>query len=263
MAKRTEPFTLDILAPHLKNFTLPQGSFDSNKDWQHTYRVYTLAGRGGHAGILHIRRRNTKKDSFLLDVLCHKFLPKPYRHDTKGLMNCKRDTLSTPTAWHFAFSTSYPQKKNIPNSPQRRNGAKGEIYIDDLLTVPNSSMARQAANYGKEIRYQDGSSTHSIPTPKAYTINWALFDAVQHLPRRKKSAISFALLDHFDQVKPNQTLTYHGTQEVFINNTTLRLHRFDQLGEGIVPWVYWVDASGRLLFVISGLEAYILNSFPE
>jgi hypothetical protein len=260
MANRTKPFTLDILTPHLKNFTPPQGSFNPDKDWQHSYRVLTLAGRGGEAGTLHLRRRNAKKESFLLDVFYLKFLPKPYRHDTEGLMNCKMNALSTPTAWHFVFSTSYPENKNRPNFPQKRNAEKGEIYIDYFKTDPNSSMARQAANYGKEIRYQDGSGTHSIPKPQAYTINWALFDVVQRLPRKQGQTLSFTLLDHFDQVKPNHTLTYHGEQEIIINNTTLRLHRFDQLGEGIVPWVYWVDQTGRLLFVVSGIEAYILAS---
>jgi hypothetical protein len=36
----------------------------------------------------------------------------------------------------------------------------------------------------------------------------------------------------------------------------LELHVYNQLGDGILPIVYYVNKSGRLLFVVSGVEAY-------
>jgi len=241
MANRTKPFTLDILAPHLKNFTPPQGAFDPEGKWYHIYRVYTLAGRSGWVGTLDLNRRNTEKKNFLLELRYQKYLPGQHTQITIGQLQCQMDELSTPTAWKFACFTWDNHKKKIPNT----NLGKFAAVKDDAIV------------------FRDGQTYHRIVKPETYNINWALFDVVQRLPRRKRQTLSFALLDHFDQVKPNQTLTYHGTQEVFINNTTLRLHRFDQLGEGIVPWVYWVDASGRLLFVVSGLEAYILDAASD
>jgi len=40
----------------------------------------------------------------------------------------------------------------------------------------------------------------------------------------------------------------------------VRLHAYSQVGRGIVPWVYWVDEQGRLLFIVAGLEGYVLNA---
>jgi hypothetical protein len=37
------------------------------------------------------------------------------------------------------------------------------------------------------------------------------------------------------------------------------LHAWRLTGKGIIPTVYWVDASGRLLFVLSGSEVYVLK----
>jgi len=68
------------------------------------------------------------------------------------------------------------------------------------------------------------------------------------------------MLDHFDQVKPGQSISYRTTIDVMLGGRAVRLHGFDHLGEGIVPWVYWVDDQGRLLFAVSGLAGYLLNA---
>jgi hypothetical protein len=97
------------------------------------------------------------------------------------------------------------------------------------------------------------------------------------------------MLDHLDEPKPNQSLSYRETADVLLSGRHLtkrraahldkrqarkparslrgtqpvRLHAFEQLGDGIVPWIYWVDDRGRLLVAVSGLEAYILESTGE
>jgi len=241
MANRTEPFTLDSITPHLQGFQCPQAELDPDGTWQHTYQVYTLTGRGGRVGILNLHRRNTEDRKILLEVNYRKFLPGRHTQLVLGSIQCRDETLATPLAWKFSSVVRNPQGK----------------------PVPHTSLETSAVKEGLTIVFKDGQTVRRIHKPNEYTVNWVLFDVVQRLPRKQGRALSFTLLDHFDQVKPNQTLAYHGEQEVRLQDTEVRLHRFDQLGEGVVPWVYWVDASGRLLYVVSGLEAYILDAFPE
>ena len=54
---------------------------------------------------------------------------------------------------------------------------------------------------------------------------------------------------------------YRLSADVLLAGQPVRLHAYDHLGEGIVPWIYWVDDRGRLLLAVSGLEAYLLDSF--
>ena len=37
---------------------------------------------------------------------------------------------------------------------------------------------------------------------------------------------------------------------------------FDVLGDGIIPTVYWVDNYNRVIFIVSGVEAYVLSCKP-
>ena len=112
-----------------------------------------------------------------------------------------------------------------------------------------------------EIDLTDGRTQRQIPAPGAYAVNWALFEAVGRLPREEFEPLRFTMLDHFDQLKPGQVLSYRETADVSLGGRSVRLHAYDHLGEGIVPWIYWVDDEGRLLFAVSGLEAYLLDSF--
>jgi len=96
-----------------------------------------------------------------------------------------------------------------------------------------------------------------------YTVNWSLFDAVQRLPGADTPARTFTLIDHFDQVKPETTLSFRKAMDVRVaGGRTLRTRAYQQLGCGNVPWVYWTDEAGRLLWVVAGLEGYVLEPAP-
>ncbi len=110
-----------------------------------------------------------------------------------------------------------------------------------------------------EIVYKN--KKRKIKSKNPFALSWLLFDAVQKLPREKFEPINFTLIDHFDQIKPDNQISFHGSNVIDIpKKEKLKLHVYDQLGNGIVPIVYYVDDFGRLLFVVSGIEVYILNS---
>lgn len=235
--KLTDHFTLDSIAGFLKDFKRPKDGFDPQGPWKSVYGVYTLAGRGGRAGRLEIERKSISKDSFVLDMTYEKNLPGHTQHVTAEI-HCRADELSTPLTWKF----------------------DSEIRARGGGVLANTKLKKTAKAMKDHIKVAEGKHEESIAIESAWTVNWALFDAVQRLPRKAFAPIEFVMLDHFDQFKGGQRISYRRKTDVTIAGQEMRLHGFDHLGRGIVPRVYWVDDRGQLLFVVSGLEAYLLET---
>jgi len=234
--KLSEHFSLDVISDVVKGLRLPRGRFDAKGSLKSTYGVYTFAGRGGRAGKLELNRRAVSNGGFVLAVSYEKSLP-GHTQRVAGEMHCRNDELGTPSRWSW------------------------RTHIRDLSgkAVESTELKKRATAESGKIEISDGRGKKVIAVKTAYTINWGLFEAVQRLPREAFRPVAFTMLDHFDQVKPGQSISYHGMIEVALSGKAMRLHRFDHLGEGIVPWVYWVNDEGRLVFALSGLEGYLLE----
>jgi ATP synthase F1 gamma subunit len=63
------------------------------------------------------------------------------------------------------------------------------------------------------------------------------------------------LLEEMDLLKRNQRLTFAET----ITFKQLRLTSYEQIGDGVLPFHYWVDERHRVLFVLSGQRSYIYD----
>ena len=235
----TDHFSLSRLASVLRAYRPPEGAFDPNGHWQTSYGVYTLTGRGVRVGKMRLTRKADAGGGATIALDYKKTAPGGFGQKVAARMSCRADALSTPTAWTFESKVLDP--KGTP--------------------LKNTSLKKSARVKGKWIEITDGGgkSPRRIALPAAYTINWAIFDAVQRLGRQAFAPLRFTMIDHFDQVKPDQTLAHRKTATVAVGGKPLRLHACEQSGRGIVPWVYWVDDRGRLLFAVAGLEAYVLE----
>ncbi|MFW6161148.1 MAG: hypothetical protein ACODAJ_00165, partial [Planctomycetota bacterium] len=197
----------------------------------------------------------------MLGVEVRKTASGKFQTAVSAKIRCRPDALATPTGWRVTFRTLGPDKKPFPGT-----------RIEKTATVANGRI---------EIR--DGTTSRSLSAPEAFTVHWALFDAVQRLPRGAFEPKAFTLLDNFDEPKPHHTLSYRKSVELLLGGRRVQRHRwqelekgrirktvwvregdrpvplhaYDHLGDGIVPEVYFVDAQGRLLIVAAGLEAYI------
>ena len=232
-------FSLNSTMDALNDFRPPQRTFDPNGSWNNFYRVLSLAGeRSGHAGDLGIRRSATRDQEAVLEINYRKFLPGGHRQLIVAKMECSIDSLATPQGWKSESEIVSPSGERLRHTRLEQRGAvkKGELEI------------------------VSGETVRRIKVPAAYTCNWALYDAVQRLPRQDTRPLQFTLFDHFDQVKGNHTLSFRKTAVVELGGQASKLHAYEQLGEGVVPLVYWTDDRGQLLFVISGIEAYVLES---
>ena len=237
-SKLADHFSLSRLANILRAYRRAAGGFDAKGHWQTTYGVYTLARLAARVGKMRLTRKaDVGGAAIALDY--EKTAPGGFRQKVVARMTCRADALATPTAWTF--------ESNVVDG-------KGK-------PLKNTSLKKSARVRGEWIEITDGGgkSSRRIALPGAYTINWAIFDVVQRLGREAFAPLRFTMIDHFDQVKPGQTLARRKTATVAVGGKPLRLHACEQSGRGIVPWVYWVDDRRRLLFAVAGLEAYVLE----
>ena len=246
-----DPFPLNMLAGALKQFRPPTGAFDPNGSWQLAWNVLSLAGaaykvgglkrapigREGVVGRMQLRRSAGAKGNVRLELSYVKTGAGDASHVVEAKMWYSTAALPCPKRWEL----------------------DAELRDDKGHTVPKTKIHKEASWADGELTIRDKGHTRKIAVPDAWTTNWVLFEAVQRLPRAKTKPISFTLLDHFDQVKGEQTLAYRETTGLTLGGKTIRATAYDQVGRGVLPWVYWVDDAGRLLFVVAGLEAYVLT----
>jgi hypothetical protein len=232
-----EHFPLDTLGPHLKKLSPRDGPFDPRKPSEQAYGVYTLAGRGGRVGRLLLRRRVGGKGNVALDLQYEKALMGGSQK-IAATMHTRDHILAMPRRWSF----------------------EAHLVDGGGKPIEHTRLSKSARATDGAIEITDGTQAKRLTVPGDYTVNWALFDAVQRLPGERTKPLRFTLIDHFDQLKPNHTLSHRTTADVTVGGHTLRLLAYDHVGQGIVPWVYWLDETKRLVVAVSGLEAYLLES---
>ena len=227
-----EFFGLRKIAPLVRSFDVPDVRFDPDGEWSHRYRMFQFPGlRFGAFGEFGIRRSRTKAKTFQLDMAMSREALSGYTHYTTAKMVCAKNALSTPLQWSFEVKTA----KNEKAAP----------YL-------NTGMVKSAVVKDKAIRYQSGRFTSAVPAPKP------LFDAVQRLSSTSKPLV-FDFMDEYDELSGAHTLSHKGTFDVPMKNGPQPLSCFIETGSGILPTSYWCDASGRLLFRISGVEVFVLS----
>jgi hypothetical protein len=253
-------FPLSVLTPVLAKFVPPEGAFTPEGQWTHKYGVYTIGQRGcARVGEVLLTRR-PDADGTRLMLAYDKAAPGGANRLTADI-RCRADALASPMSWELAGSTAFSDGKQVPSTAFRQS----------------------AAVHGSGIELRDGVKRRALQVGPPFTLNWCLFDAVQRLPAEGMKPVQFTLLDDFDQVKPGQTLAPHGQVTFAFGGSRVVRHRlvklergtihrpvlereggqnvvlrqYSQTGRGVVPWVYYVDETGRLLFAVGGIEAYV------
>jgi len=233
-------YPLLSILPVLRKFKPPAGPFDPAGAWRQAWGVYTLGGRtasAGRVGRLTIRRQ-VAGPALRLDVTYVRQMTGG-REEVTGTLEGPADApLATPDRWTFRF----------------------RVLDERNQTVPYTDITRKAVRNGDHITLSDPTGKRRLDVPAPYTVNWCLFDTVQHLPGADTKPLAFTLIDHVDQVKPETTLAFRKAMDVQVaGGQVLRTRAYEQLGRGNVPWVYWTDEAGRLLWVVAGLEGYVLE----
>jgi len=250
--KRTivgSPLTPELLKELGTIDEIPQTpkQFDPQGNWTNTYRIWTCHGfretGNQNVGFVRIKRGapGESKTAFGLEI--HQEVV-----EADGMLNiievnmmCLNNQLASPFAWKLFNRFIDPDGKIIDEL-----GTKEEVEVRENV---------------KTVRI--GRRTFKRKVAGQFTSEWCLFEAVQRLKFDKDSSLSFDILEGLSLLKQGQQLSYRGVDTMNLNRKNISLHRFDQLGDGILPYEYWLDNNHRLVAAVSMNKAYILDERAE
>jgi hypothetical protein len=229
---------LASIQPVLDKFSPPTERLDPKGSWKHSYAIW-LEDEGDPNGYIEIQREASAAGvSLAIDSVVTQTTGTA--QTTKAKILCAADLLCTPKSWQVESAFL---------------GVSGQPMAATRLTL-------SAAVKGSVIESQSGKRRRQTKAPLPFTSNWSLFEAIQRLPGSGMTPLRFALLEDLDLVKPNQRLSFCGKTTVSVaGGKHLELSGYEQTGDGVLPFHYWVDEQRRLLFALSGTRAYIWD--PE
>lgn len=235
------PFSYSALGPFLGQFQPPTGPFDPSGAWEHRYAVCIIipaqdTGQLNRAGWLRLKGQPADAGTFQLEVELAANMNDKTVYSVSARLTCATNGLSTPRRWDLKTQILDPQRQPVEYTPNTETGE-----------VANGVIRRR------------GARERTIPEPAAWTCNWSLFDAVQRLPGNDVEPLTFTMLEELELLKPNQRLAYRETVELKFGDRSTRLHCFEQIGTGILPYHYWLDDRRRLLFAVGGLRAFLFD----
>ncbi len=238
VADPRDHISLHRVAYILPHYDPPSGEFIPTGNWFSEYAYYSLGyWHFRKQGSLRIERKLRDDGGAGLSFDCMRVGRTGYNHYTQAKVLVGNDSLSVPIAW--TVQTKLAASRD--DAPYLHSGlSKSARYQDGALTI--------ACN--------DDSETKRIPG--AYTCKWCLIDVIQRLPRTSTTEWKFSLVDEFDEVRHHQSIAYRTSVFVPLKSGPRKLTAFEHLGEGVIPTVYWVDEIGRVIFVVSGVEVFVL-----
>jgi len=234
------PEMLDVTGG-LVNFPPVYSGFDPDGDWTNTYRIFTCHGYRKSSnetqGLLRIRRRRRDKGTFNLKVSQKIVNSEAVVNLIDADIVCKRDALASPVRWTLSNRFIGSDEKPV-----------ADLFFEETARIDKNVL---------EIKTSD--ETMKRNTTQPLTADFCLFEAVQRLGFDKTAPGSFSILEGMSLFKADQHLSGHGHYDLAIGGKTMRLRRFCQLGGGILPYEYYLDNHRRLLIVVTGARAYIMD----
>jgi len=163
-----------------------------------------------------------------------------FQYIVSGKVKCKTDSTFSPEKWTISSGITRVEDGSFYAGTGFRN--KGVAKNGSIsLTTPGKTIKKPYGNM-----------------PLSW--KWGLPVVVQNMAKESLEELQFAMLDEFDVIYQNQKIRYR--RKVTIDcgsNRLLDFKIYELTGDGIIPTVYWVDPMNRTVFVISGMEAYVLD----
>jgi hypothetical protein len=222
-------------------------NFDPHGNWTNAYRIWTCHGfretGNQDVGFLRIKREAPSESTTEFGLEIHQEVV-----EADGILNvievnmtCLNNQLSSPIKWNLSSRFIDSDGKVISEL-----GTREEIEVS-----------------GNTLSVGIGRRTFTREVTGKFTSDWCLFEAVQRLKFDKETSLSFDMLGGLSLLKQDQQFSYRGAYRMDLSSNSASLHRFDQLGDGILPYEYWLDKNHRLVVVTSMNKAYILDQQAE
>ena len=241
-------FSLLKLETILSGYKYPFVDQFSTISFEANYKLYNLYGdnavfSGEFALISGIKGKNRQFEfsNWRLANNGIKKRDKEFKYIVSGTVQCKNDSNLFPEKWTVSSRIALTDD--------------GSAYAGTGLL--NKGAAKNGTielkSSGKTIKKSYGSMPLSW--------KWGLPAVVQNMAKESELELQFAMLDEFDAIYQNQKIRFR--RKVTIDCGSMRLLDFkvyELIGDGLIPTVYWVDPMNRTVFVISGMEASVLES---
>lgn len=240
-------FSLLKLEKILAGYKFPFTDQFSTVSFETAYKLYNIYGdnavfAGGFALKSGIKGKHQQFD-FSNGRLASNGIKKrdqEFKYIVSGKVQCKTDSTFSPEKWTVSSRIALAEDGPAYAGTGFRNKGVAENGFVSLTTP------------GKRIKIPYGS--------KLLSWKWGLPAVVQNMAKESLQELQFAMLDEFDAIYQNQKIRLR--RKVTIDCGSERLLDFkvyELTGDGIIPTVYWVDPMNRTVFVVSGMEAYLLE----
>ena len=213
----------------------PVAPFTPDAGWSHLYHDISSHNLNALQGQLTLQHQPHGK----LRIESFRNGPQGYRYYTIAELQCRNDALRTPVAWQVESKVA--------------TTADGPDYL-------KSGLTKQAVVKDGLLTLQEGHKRHTLKLPGAYTCKWCLLDAVGALATAGIEKVEFTLIDEYDARCPRQTLCFRGNEMVATQSGPIEVSCYQHTGTATMPGVFYVDARGRTLFYLAGMELLALAS---
>ena len=162
-----------------------------------------------------------------------------YKYIVSGGVLCTNNVALSPQKWDVSSKISLSEVGE----------AYGGTGLQNIGVVKGGEIHLKLAE--KEIRKSFG--------PRTLSWKWGLIAVAQKMAEASIQEQQFAILDEFDAIYLMQCMKYRRKVSLDCGNEKpIDFKVFELTGDGVIPTVYWVDHMNRTVFVISGMEAYVL-----
>lgn len=222
---------------------VPSG-YSPDNSWEHHFRI--IGSRGYQTehrttGDLKLKKQVSGSDVISLKVV-ERIIGERGPFQTLSLdSTCQNDLWATPKNWSLKCRFKNNQHQHEPDLDLDQDG---EFVQGEVLIRQNGNLLRRRPS-------------------SSWTSRFSLIDAIQRRsPIRNDSDFDF-LEDQF-MFKPNHVLREASPVSADIPDLgTIRMRHIMHLGHGILPYDYYLDEAGRLLFAISMNRSYVLADSQE
>jgi len=239
------PELLDSLGA-LKGIPKPNEDFDPANNWKLKYGIWVCRGylnRGNEfLGALDLERiKNAELKTHLLKVKKTYVCNEGFTHIMKAEMECSSEVPSQPLEWTFSNKQIDPEGREMTEVAYTESGWRK----NDILAI------------------KKGRKTYEYNTSGVISSDWNVFEFIQRMPFTKDLKVGFDMIERLDLPKNEQTIRYRNPETWMIGGRERTLHRFSQIGQGILPFDYWLDDYHRVLIASTFSIAYILDELAD
>ena len=163
-----------------------------------------------------------------------------YSYILRGSAVCADNLFATPATWECESKIA----RSFRSTPM-----PGTAFS---WTGAYESGSIRVSTHGKSV-------VKNIALPDL-TWKWGLISVVQKMAENVIETAEFSSLDEMDIVYARQAIARSADRPVKYGEDHITFRVYDLVGDGIIPTVYWVDQHNRVVFIISGMEAWLLSN---